>query len=574
MKKHRAAAFLGLGLVLGLIGSIAAAAQTVQNEQALWSAVMAGENRCDPVVYGELLYTLSSDHALNCLDTSGSFVWRRTIERTARSFLSVTDSGVLLVADATGKIQAVSGQGIYLWSLKLNEPILFAPYNAADGRIYVLTQTSLYCISIKGKIRQHVPLPAAPAQQLCEAGSGIFALPLISREFLLVSASGELLSTRAAKKGLNILAAAPGGYIIGSDGVLSYYHTALSMSSAEHTGSLLQEQPVWNLQESMPLFVKVFGTELLCAYTNGTVQLRSLADGSLLQHLTFGCTLTLPLSCMKADGDYYLACKGFAGAISSNGMIKREKKLAATPFQPVITPSGILITADDWVINGWKFDTKILKNAPHQERSVVSTPYQTQVTPPPAASLSGIPNAHTIPFFVPYGDTEALLARIESSILQGTAYQQEAADAAILEIILLNTKRSAVLPYDFTVYEQAQAAELLGKFESLVYRPLLLEAARRTTEPVIATGIIRALGAITADPDGKSIQTIQDLLKRCGVQRLTPVYAACEALAEIAKYGDKTAADAAVKALFAIAAGAYPENLRQYARQKIQTIVE
>ena len=111
----------------------------------------------------------------------------------------------------------------------------------------------------------------------------------------------------------------------------------------------------------MPLFVKVFGTELLCAYTNGTVQLRSLADGSLLQHLTFGCTLTLPLSCMKADGDYYLACKGFAGAISSNGMIKREKKLAATPFQPVITPSGILITADDWVINGWKFDTKILK---------------------------------------------------------------------------------------------------------------------------------------------------------------------------------------------------------------------
>ena len=277
---------------------------------------------------------------------------------------------------------------------------------------------------------------------------------------------------------------------------------------------------------------------------------------------------------MKADGDYYLACKGFAGAISSNGMIKREKKLAATPFQPVITPSGILITADDWVINGWKFDTKILKNAPHQERSVVSTPYQTQVTPPPAASLSRIPNAHTIPFFVPYGDTEALLARIESSILQGTAYQQEAADAAILEIILLNTKRSAVLPYDFTVYEQAQAAELLGKFESLVYRPLLLEAARRTTEPVIATGIIRALGAITADPDGKSIQTIQDLLKRCGVQRLTPVYAACEALAEIAKYGDKTAADAAVKALFAIAAGAYPENLRQYARQKIQTIVE
>lgn len=574
MKMHRQYAAALLGLTLSLFGTIAAAAQTVQNEQAQWSAVMSGETRCDPVVYGEQFYTLSSDHALNCLNTAGSFVWRRTLERTAKPFLSITDSGVLLVADAAGKVQAVSGQGIYLWSLKLPEPVLFAPYSAADGRIYVLTQTSLYCISIKGKIRQQLQLPAAPAQQLCEAGSGVLALPLINREVLMVSSSGELLSTRAVKNGLSVLAAAPGGYIIGTEGLLSYYRTALTASSAQNTVNRLEEHLVWHLQEGIPLCVYVFGNEVLCAYSNGTVQLRSLADGSLLQHLTFGSTLTLPLYCIKADGDYYLACKGFAGAVGSNGTIKRDKKLAATPFLPVITPGGILITVDDWVISGWNFDTKILKTAPIQERSAVSAGKTEHSTPPQALYPRASAGTQAIPFFVPYGDTEALLTRIEASIAQDTAYQQETADAAVLEIILLNNKRSAVLPYNFTVYEQAQAAELLGKFESLAYRPVLLEAARRTTEPVLATGIIRALGSITADPDGKSIQTIQDLLKRSGVRQLAPVYAACEALAEIAKYGDKTAADGAVKALFAIAAGAYPESLRQYARQKIQTIVE
>ena len=39
-------------------------------------------------------------------------------------------------------------------------------------------------------------------------------------------------------------------------------------------------------------------------------------------------------------------------------------------------------------------------------------------------------------------------------------------------------------------------------------------------------------------------------------------------------FGDKQTAGAAIKALFAIAASAFPENIKQYARQKIKTIVE
>ena len=72
-----------------------------QTEQAQWSAVMAGETLCDPVLHGEYLYTLSSDQALNCIDYTGSFVWRRNIERTIKPFLTVSHSGILIIADAS-----------------------------------------------------------------------------------------------------------------------------------------------------------------------------------------------------------------------------------------------------------------------------------------------------------------------------------------------------------------------------------------------------------------------------------------------------------------------------------------
>ena len=150
----------------------------------------------------------------------------------------------------------------------------------------------------------------------------------------------------------------------------------------------------------------------------------------------------------------------------------------------------------------------------------------------------------------------------------------EAAYALTLQTILTNNQRAAYFPYNFTVYERARAAELLGLLESLEYRTILLDEASKTTDPTLAVAIIRALGFIASDPDGSSIEAIQLLLQRCGVRSYEPAYAACDALTEIAKYGDKQTAGSAIKALFTIAASAFPENIKQYARQKIKTIVE
>ena len=553
-------------------------AQTAQSEQTLWSAVMAGETLCDPVLHGEYLYTLSSDQALNCIDNTGSFVWRRNIERTTKPFLTASQSGALIIADASKMLQAVSGQGMYLWSVQLPEPALYAPYSTTDGRICVLTQSSLYCFSIKGTLKWQVNLSSPPTRQLCETGAASLLVPLTNKDFLTVSFTGQIVNAKPLKKEIAALSAAPDGYVMStSDGILSYYRsdadagqrTSLRAQHGETTdgndasaAGTADSGLVWQMQETAPVFMQTAGDELVCVYADGAVSARSISSNQITWTATLGSRITLPLYYRKTDGEYYIACKGIAAIISGIGTVKREQKIRASAFLPVITPSGILIAVDDWVINSWRLDTKIMQSVPQRE------------APPQSQIVKRQEKLQTLPFFVPYGNTEALLARIEEAITTNTLGTNEAAYALTLQTILANNQQAAYFPYNFTIYERARAAELLGRLDSLEYRAILLDEASKTSDPTLAVALIRALGFIAADPDGSSIEAIQLLLRRCGVRVYEPAYAACDALTEIAKYGDKQTAGSAIKALFAIAASAFPENIKHYARQKIKTIVE
>ena len=535
---------------------------TAQTEQAQWSAVMAGETLCDPVLHGEYIYTLSSDQALNCIDYTGSFVWRRNIERTIKPFLTVSNSGILIIADESRVLQAVSGQGIYLWSIRLPEPALYAPYSTTDGRICVLTRSNLYCFSVTGKLRWQVKLSAPPTRQLCETGAASLLLTLTNKDFLTVSLTGQVLNAKTLKKDIAALSAAPGGYVLGTgDGILAYYRSKTGSCGNEADAAETSDGfAVWQTQETAPLFMQNSGDELVCIYADGTVSTRSITSNKINWTTKLKSRITLPVYYSKTDGEYYIACKGFAAIINGTGTVKREQKLAASAFLPVITPSGILIAIDDWVINSWYMDTKIMQSKPQSKEL-------------PQYQILRI-QAQTLPFFVPYGDTATLLAGIDDAITKGAIGTDEAAYALTLQTILTNNQRAAYFPYNFTVYERARAAELLGLLESLEYRTILLDEASKTTDPTLAVAIIRALGFIASDPDGSSIEAIQLLLQRCGVRSYEPAYAACDALTEIAKYGDKQTAGSAIKALFTIAASAFPENIKQYARQKIKTIVE
>lgn len=612
----------------------------VKTEEAQWSAVMAGEVLCDPVLHGEYLYAVTSDHALNCIDEKGSFVWRRTIKRARHPLLTASQEGILIIADSAGLVQAVSSQGMYLWSTRIAKAALYAPYCTAAGRICVLTHSCLYCFSIRGKLKWQLSLPSPPALQICETGAESLLVPLKNKELLTVSYGGQIVRRHTLKQTVTALVAAPDGYIVSTaDGALAYHREGLpfaqkaektaglqdavsvdtEMSSAGKKGrkvpidrkkagtdhartgkqkesftqkavgsldALSSEQKkaalagaiahiqlpekardphstvIWETRNDRPLFMQYTGNELVCVYANGTLSVRNITTNAVRWTVKLNGRITLPVYCAKVDGEYYLTCKSLAAIVTGSGTVKRLEKIQKAAFLPLITPRGMLIAIDNWVVNGWRLDTKIMRHTVQPQRIAL----------PPRQKLTRQEKPRAL--FAPYEDTAAVLAAVDEAIATGTIGNHEEDYAQRLCTIVMNKGASAYFPYNFTVHERAYAAELLGLLGSLEYRPFLFEAAASTTDPALAVAIIRALGSIASDPDGSSIKTIQSLLRRCGIREIAPSYAACDALTEIAKYGDKRIAGSAVQVLFAIASHAFSENTQQYARQKIKTIVE
>lgn len=539
-----------------------------QSEQSQWSAVFAGETLCDPVLYGDYFFSLTADHAINCIDYTGSFVWRRNITKTSKPFLSVSGSGILIAADSSGLVQAVSSQGIYLWSFQLVQPPVYAPYAAQDGSIYIVGQTALMCLSIRGKLKWQLPLPAPLTHPVCETGTGLLLLVTAKKELLTVTRTGEERSRTALKKEIKALASAPDGYLVSAgDGTLTYYRST-SPNAPRSTAQIAEFEVVWESAERPPLLMKVLEDELLCVYADGTVSMRKLLTNRMRWTVKTGSSLSAPVNCLKVGREYYLSCSGFAAIITDSGTVKHEKKLASSPFVPLITPNGAVVVIDDWVLNSWQL------NEPAQKKQL--TFISASVPEQPLAKNTEMPfqKQNGIPFFIPNNNTEALLDGIEKAVAQGITGAKEAEYAHVLQTILTNSQRSAYYPYTFTIYERSRAAELLGQFESLEYRPVLLAEARKNAHPMLAASIIRALGVIASDPDRQSIIGIQHILQRCGTLQTEPAYAACEAFTEIAKYGDKQTASAAMRALFGLASNTFPENIRRYARQKIKSIVK
>lgn len=522
-----------------------------------WTAVAAGELLCDPVVHENYVYTLTSDHAVNCLNSAGSFVWRRPIKRTHKPFLTAGASGVLIIADASGTIQAVSSQGIPLWSFRLPEAPVYAPVFSKDGRLLILTGKALICFSMKGKLKWKVLLPAPPVRPLSETGNAAALLLLQNKELWMISLTGVILDRQRIKKQFTVLHSAGTGYIAAAtDGTLAYYNNP-------------PEQTVqWELPHNLsPVFIEELENAVLCGYAGGKVTLLNLEDGTALWTATFNAPLQLPVICEERGHDYHISCRGFAGVITRDGKIRWETAVPAKLFLPLITDEGSVVVIDDWVLRSYRMETKIRTHRPQQI---------------PFKALSRIIETErkksSVPFFLPYdesgGSPDILLRTIEDSITAGTIGEKEAAYALYLETILQNSTRSAYIAYDFTIHQRALAAVLLGKLESLEYRSILLYEAERTSEPVLAAGIITGLGLIAADPDGESVHAIKLMLKRCGTAESSPAYAACDALLEISKYGTAQSTNAALKMLFSISAGTFPENVKAYARQKIKTIVK
>lgn len=519
-------------------------------EDPFWTLVMAGKNTASPIAWNKNMYFIGDDKALNCISIDGSFLWRRNTKGVGK-FISVSPSGVIFVLTRNGTLQAFSSQGIPIWSFDFHEEPLFAPYNSLDGKIFVLSAKTLFCFSQQGVLKWKRSLKAAPALDIAETDNGEIIVVLKNGDFLRYSIFGHLNEEKKLVKTVSAISKAPGGYLMAcTDGSLFYYKTIAGSES------------VWQVQtSSLCVALKYASGKYLAVCADGSVWFSTIAENEKVWFTQLAKNFSPnAVSVRFLKNEIQIVTNGFGASILSSGDVRWQASIPETQVQSVITENGMLVGVSGKIINAYRQEVKFLRKAPHAE--ILDDSYDiignTPIEIPPFFDSAGSPK-----FF------REIYAQLEA----GTFSENEPEYAATL-IGMLENKWATQYGQSFTVYERAEAARLLGAFGSYEYRNYLIDAGYRIDDRTVLMGIVEGVGSIAYDPDGKTLAFLKYTIAKTSHDDFDTMKNVCDALEQLAKFGDNTIVSNSIQTLFSIVNGKFINITKKYARQKIENIVQ
>lgn len=525
-----------------------------QSLDSFWTLVFAGKNITTPVFWQGNIYTAGKDRALNCITSQGKFLWRRNTTEYAANLLSVSRAGIIYMVSEKGNLEVFSSQGMPLWSYKLNKKPVFPVYAARDGRAFIIQNDKIICLTAKGKVKWTLNLSSEPVFPPAETGSKDIILVLKSSDFVRISIFGSIVEQRRLQKTISAVGEAPAGYILAlTDGSILYFKTG--------GGS----EPVW-LSEGQGLCKTIFykNGKVLYIFENGKIIFKTLNTNEVIWEQKLGANFTDGVQCSDLGNEFNITAKGYGCLVTDSGKVKWEKHIPENLFFPIITENGLLIGITQEVLNAYRVETKLIRR--EEKKSSNETFY---------SIISEEQNADKgdFPFFIEYTSVDELLNIIRKDIENGTVGAKEPRYAFQLKTILQNREQAAYFPKDFSSFDRATAAELLGLLGSYEYGKILIDEVINA-DSELGAGILKGLSHLAYDPDGKIMDSIDFLIKRAAYADIILMTAACDCLMEMMKFGDDETAKRSLSTIFYITEGPYSNIIRDYARQKVKNIVK
>lgn len=518
-------------------------------DNPFWTNVLAGKVTANAVSWNRHIYFVGDDKALNCLDMEGSFVWRQTTDGIAE-FLSVSASGLVFVSTSNNKLQAFSSQGIPLWTFTLDEKPLFSPYNNLDGRLFILTSKNIFCFTQNGTLKWKRKLNSPPVLNITETGNGEILIVLKNGDFLRYSIFGQLNEEKKLIKKVSTLSKAPSGYLMAcTDGSLFYYKTI--------SGS----QSIWQVKTSSPAAALAYASgKYLTVCADGSIWFSNITNNEKVWYTQVEKTFAYGEPEIRfLKNEIQISANGFGASILSNGVIRWQKKIPETTNRSTICENGMLVGVSGKIVKAYRMEVKFLQEQKHAE--ILDDSYDI---------IKNNPNE--IPPLFDSAGSKKFFDEINSNIKDGSFSEKEATYATVL-IGILSNKWNLKYGYEFSDYERAEAARLLGLFGSYEYRLYLIDAGYKTHNRNITIGILKGLASIAYDPDGKTLDYINYVVMKTRYADLELMIAVCDCLEQLAKYGDNTIIKKSLSVLFFIINGKFTNNIKYYARQKIENIV-
>lgn len=525
-----------------------------QSLDTYWTLVAAGKNITAPVFWDGNIYTAGEDKALNCITSNGKFLWRRNTTEFPGNFLSVSAAGLVYLITAKGNLEVFSSQGFPAWRYTLNKKPIFPVYIARDGRCFVIQSDGIICLTPSGNLKWKLRLASAPVAPPVETGSKDIILLLASGDFLRISIFGSITEQHRLKKTVSAVAEAPEGYILAcTDSTITYYKTANGSES------------VWQ-SDAAGICKSIFCTasgNVLYLFENGRAVFKTLKTNELLWETVLQHGFSAGVRCTASGDEFNITAKGYGCVLTEGGKIKWEKRIPEEQFFPLITENGLLIGITEEFFNAYRMETKLLRRG---AKAAVPGNFYSITEEKENTETSGLP------FFIEYETVGKLLEVIREEIENGTVGEKEPRYAFQLKTVLQNKRKASYFVQDFSSFDRAAAAELLGKLGSYEYRAILLDAIDAGNDSTVTAGILRGLEYSAYDPDGKTIEGLRFIIQQASYNDTEIMKAACDCLAVLVKTGGGETAKAAIALLFSITADKYSPFIQNYARRKIETI--
>ena len=531
----------------------------VQELDAFWTLVFAGDNITTPVFSGGNIYTAGADKALNCITNQGSFLWRRNTSYYPTSLISTSSAGVVYLITKGGNIEAYSSQGVPIWTYKCQDVPLFPLYIASDGYLIITCQNKIIALTRQGKLKWELSLPSTPIKEPFEVAGNNLIVLLQDESFLRISMFGKLVEILSLKKSIETISFAPEGYIIScNDKSISYYKIG--------EPSML----VWQKNEEyLVRSITYKDSSFLCIYSNGEAVLRNLGDGSPIWACKLDvASISSEIKCTYSSGEFKIRDRGFGAIVLQNGKIKWQKVLLEKDFLPIITDNGLLIGIRKEILNAYRMETKLLRK--NEKRVDPSKKSSSKEIDDIGANL--ILSRATVLYLLGFS-TFDFFKDVENDIKNGSVGDRENYYAIMLSGIIQNDARNAYFSHEFSSFERGRAAMLLGEMGLYQYRDVLLSQINVSIDSELSVGVLKGLASLAYDPDGRTIEGVMFILNKTSANDVDVLKAVVDTFFALAKFGDKVTAKKAIESVFSIMNGAYPAVIKEYVKKKLKTLV-
>lgn len=267
-----------------------------QDNQVLRQLALSGNVISDVYEVNSRIITLTDGGMISTFSTDGYRKYERPLSVRPSGSYCVTEKGIILSVSYDSKtISFFNPDGYFVWKHTFDDKIKFIPCSGFDGRIFVETETTLYCLGITGKINWEAELKSAPIQPIRTLNDGSL-LCICSASSRSASSGyrfspyGELLEEITfTGKAVNTIEHENGVIILFEDGTLgccSIKNTVSVSLWARESPSRTQTASSPSSDFSRAVLFRLNRNEIIVLYPDGELMAVDAGNGETLVSLT------------------------------------------------------------------------------------------------------------------------------------------------------------------------------------------------------------------------------------------------------------------------------------------------